>query len=254
MVRPCLLVVATALFPAVAVTAGVVSYDGAASTKALGKAAAGACNSNIGDDYAVVNPRQWNVSDTCNTCVQVFCNDARCASTGSVVLHVVDKSPDCLENGLDMSSEALKKLTGSTEAASFTIRWGFVTCPTTTDKSKPETPYKAGNVEPAKASTNAVSILQTTDKGVDKTPTQPGESDQKLVITKFESADGTGSSGSSPFFVVLAVLIAVCAFALVMVVAAVIRKKRLGKKTVCTTRSFDTFSSPAHTKSSIVKF
>uniref|UniRef100_M4BG12 Expansin-like EG45 domain-containing protein n=1 Tax=Hyaloperonospora arabidopsidis (strain Emoy2) TaxID=559515 RepID=M4BG12_HYAAE len=253
MVRPFLLAVATALFPAVVypvgnVATGIVSYDGTGSAKGLGQAAVGACNSNIGDDYAVVNPLQWNVTDTCNTCVQVFCNDARCASTGPVVLHAVDKSPDCLENGLDMSSEALKKLTGSNEAASFTIRWEFVTCPTTTDKSKPETPYKAGNVEPAKGSTKAVSILQETDKNVDKT------SNHQLVVTKVESTDDARSFGTSPFFVVFAVLVAVCAFALVMVLLTVIRKKRRGKHSVCTTRSFDTFNSPANTKSSIVKF
>ncbi|CAI5737777.1 unnamed protein product [Hyaloperonospora brassicae] len=242
MVRPVYFVVvaATALLSAVVCHVGaaavgdVLPYGGTATTKALGQAAAVACNANIGDSYAVVKRFQGN--------------------RPPVILRIVDDCPTCEDEGLDMAPATLQTMSGSSVPGLYAIRWEFVNCPATPGRAPPT--YEAGVVEPATASTNPVSILQANEKDVDRTRRQePAAADHKLLIAEAESSDDAKkSSGTSLVIVILVGLVAVGACALAVVFFTVANKKRRSKRGPCTTRSFDTFSSPATAKVSIVKF
>ncbi|CAI5731384.1 unnamed protein product [Hyaloperonospora brassicae] len=263
MVRPVYFVVvaATALLSAVVCHVGaaavgdVLPYGGTATTKALGQAAAVACNANIGDSYAVVKRFQGNVTLNCNTCVRAVCHSGLCGGSATpVILRIVDDCPTCEDEGLDMAPATLQTMSGSSVPGLYAIRWEFVNCPATPGRAPPT--YEAGVVEPATASTNPVSILQANEKDVDRTRRQePAAADHKLVITEAESSDDAKkSSGTSLVIVILVGLVAVGACALAVVFFTVANKKRRSKRGPCTTRSFDTFSSPATAKVSIVKF
>ncbi|EEY53884.1 uncharacterized protein PITG_07523 [Phytophthora infestans T30-4] len=116
------------------------------------------------------------------------------------------------------------------------------------------TTYKAGKVTAADDSGSGVSILQSSEAGVEKTPStqqqddtddtkQTAGSDTKQANTK-SAAD---SSGTSPVVVALIVLAVVGGIALAAI-AYVVKKKKLDDKRIdrdeAMIRSFDTFSSP----------
>ncbi|EEY53894.1 uncharacterized protein PITG_07537 [Phytophthora infestans T30-4] len=123
--------------------------------------------------------------------------------------------------------------------------------------------YQAGKVTAADDSGSDVSILQSSEAGVDKTPStqqttdtddpsQAAGSDTKRVTTKTEEK----SSGTSPVLVALVVLAAVGGIALVAVAYSV-KKKKLDDKRIDRdenlVRSFDTFSSPLRINETIAK-
>ncbi|KAF4037282.1 Lytic transglycosylase [Phytophthora infestans] len=123
--------------------------------------------------------------------------------------------------------------------------------------------YQAGKVTAADDSGSDVSILQSSEAGVDKTPStqqttdtddpsQTAGSDTKRVTTKTEEK----SSGTSPVLVALVVLAAVGGIALVAVAYSV-KKKKLDDKRIDRdenlVRSFDTFSSPLRINETIAK-
>ncbi|KAI9982591.1 hypothetical protein PInf_008563 [Phytophthora infestans] len=123
--------------------------------------------------------------------------------------------------------------------------------------------YQAGKVTEADDSGSDVSILQSSEAGVDKTPStqqttdtddpsQTAGSDTKRVTTKTEEK----SSGTSPVLVALVVLAAVGGIALVAVAYSV-KKKKLDDKRIdrdeSLVRSFDTFSSPLRINETIAK-
>ncbi|KAL3659855.1 hypothetical protein V7S43_015157 [Phytophthora oleae] len=114
--------------------------------------------------------------------------------------------------------------------------------------------YKAGKVTAADESGSDVSILQSSEAGVEKTSStqqtddtdntsQTAGSDTKQVTTKSQAE----SSGTSPVVVALIVLAVVGGIALAAV-AYVVKKKKLDDKQIdrdeAMIRSFDTFSSP----------
>ncbi|KAI9982582.1 hypothetical protein PInf_008554 [Phytophthora infestans] len=116
------------------------------------------------------------------------------------------------------------------------------------------TTYKAGKVTAVDESDSGVSILQSSEAGVEKTPStqqqddtddtkQTASSDTKQANTK-SAAD---SSGTSPVVVALIVLAVVGGIALAAI-AYVVKKKKLDDKRIdrdeAMIRSFDTFSSP----------
>ncbi|POM78715.1 Carbohydrate-binding protein [Phytophthora palmivora] len=122
--------------------------------------------------------------------------------------------------------------------------------------------YQAGKVTAADESGSGVSILQSSEAGVEKTPStqqqdesdstsQTAGSDVKQVSTK--SAAG---SGTSPVLVALIVLAAVGGIALAAV-AYTVKKKKLDDKRIDRdeglARSFDTFSSPVRIDETIAK-
>ncbi|POM63417.1 Carbohydrate-binding protein [Phytophthora palmivora] len=122
--------------------------------------------------------------------------------------------------------------------------------------------YQAGKVTAADESGSGVSILQSSEAGVEKTPStqqqdesdstsQTADSDVKQVSTK--SAAG---SSTSPVFVALIVLAAVGSIALAAV-AYTVKKKKLDDKRIDRdeglARSFDTFSSPVRIDETIAK-
>lgn len=115
--------------------------------------------------------------------------------------------------------------------------------------------YKAGKVTAADESGSDVSILQSSEVGVEKTPStqqtdddtdntsQTAGSDTKQANTKSQAE----STGTSPVVVALIVLAVVGGIALAAV-AYVVKKKKLDDKQIdrdeAMIRSFDTFSSP----------
>ncbi|OWZ10096.1 hypothetical protein PHMEG_00017110 [Phytophthora megakarya] len=111
--------------------------------------------------------------------------------------------------------------------------------------------YQAGKVSAADESGSGVSILQSSEAGVENTPTtqqdddtsQTASSDVKQVTTKSQAE----SSGTSPVLIALVALAAVGGIALAAV-AYTVKKKKLDDKRIDhdegMARSFDTFSSP----------
>ncbi|KAL4099157.1 hypothetical protein PRIC1_006967 [Phytophthora ramorum] len=122
--------------------------------------------------------------------------------------------------------------------------------------------YTAGKVVAADESSSGVSILQSSEAGVEKTPSTQtdsdstsqtaGSGDAKQVTTKSENS----SSNTSPVFIALAVVAMVAGIALAAV-AYTAKKKRLDDKNVdrneAMARSFDTFSSPVRISTTIAK-
>ncbi|KAG2786199.1 hypothetical protein Pcac1_g4237 [Phytophthora cactorum] len=122
-------------------------------------------------------------------------------------------------------------------------------------RSSSSTSYKAGKVTAADESGSDVSILQSSEAGVEKTSntqqqdeetddtTQTAGSNTKQVNTK----SAAESSGTSPVVVALIVLAVVGGIALAAIVY-VVKKKKLDDKQIdrdeAMIRSFDTFSSP----------
>lgn len=232
-----------------------VYYTGDGTANAVGQTAAGTCNSGIGDNYAALNSDQWNSTLNCSKCVEVVCDDDRCSDTTSpVTVYIVDKCTECEDEGLDLSPAVFKKLTGS-DPTRYTIKWEFVTCPEnsfSTLKSGGGNTYEAGKVEAANETPSTVSILQANEEGVEKTSSaQQQDESEKQANTKSDASGG--ASGTSPFIVCLVIAGAVCAVALAAVTFSAKKKKWGGKRDDCVTRSFDTFSSPAQTKATIVK-
>ncbi|ETL79054.1 hypothetical protein L917_20243, partial [Phytophthora nicotianae] len=120
--------------------------------------------------------------------------------------------------------------------------------------------YQAGKVTAADESGSGVSILQSSEAGVEKTPStqqtddadQTADSDTKQVTTKTKAK----SSGTSPVFIAMAVLAAVGGIALAAVAYSV-KKKKLDDKRIDRdenlARSFDTFSSPLRINETIAQ-
>ncbi|KAG3244423.1 hypothetical protein PI124_g10796 [Phytophthora idaei] len=124
--------------------------------------------------------------------------------------------------------------------------------------------YQAGKVTATDESGSGVSILQSSEAGVEKTPSTQqtdeadnpsqttGSDDTKQVSTRTEE----NSSGTSPVFVALVVLAVVSGVALVAVAYSV-KKKKLDDKRIDRdeglNRSFDTFSSPVRINETIAK-
>ncbi|KAG3001711.1 hypothetical protein PC120_g20113 [Phytophthora cactorum] len=124
--------------------------------------------------------------------------------------------------------------------------------------------YQAGKVTATDESGSGVSILQSSEAGVEKTPSTQqtdeadnpsqttGSGDTKQVSTKTEE----DSSGTSPVFIALVVLAVVGGVALVAVAYSV-KKKKLDDKRIDRdeglNRSFDTFSSPVRINETIAK-
>lgn len=120
-----------------------------------------------------------------------------------------------------------------------------------------------GKVEAADESSSGVSILQSSEAGVEKTKStttddesdstsQTAGSDTQQATTKTESS----SSGTSPVIIALVVCAVVGGIAL-GVVAFVAKKKKLDDKRIdrdeAMARSFDTFSSPVRIQSTIAQ-
>ncbi|OWZ10095.1 hypothetical protein PHMEG_00017109 [Phytophthora megakarya] len=238
-----------AALPAVALAGGAndVYFTGDATANEVGDAAAEACNSGILDNYAAINSDQWNSTQNCNKCIEITCDDDRCKDqTTSVIVHVVGECTDCEDEGLDLAPVVFKKLTGS-DPARYTIKWEFTQCPGNTFNMKSGSTYQAGKVAAADENQKEVKILQANEEGVEN---QKDDSETQQSNTK--SGVEQTAKGTSPFIVALGVLAAVCCVAL----AAVFYKaKKKHDKGECTTRSFDTFSSPTQNKkkASIVK-
>ncbi|GMF32430.1 unnamed protein product [Phytophthora lilii] len=133
---------------------------------------------------------------------------------------------------------------------------------TTNSSSGSDTSYEAGKVVAADESSSGVSILQSSEAGVEKTPStqqqdddntsQTAGSDTKQVSTKSENTD----AGTSPVLIALVVLAVVGGIALAAV-AYVSKKKKLDDKRIdrdeAMMRSFDTFSSPVRINETIAK-
>ncbi|KAL4164165.1 hypothetical protein KRP22_004785 [Phytophthora ramorum] len=100
----------------------------------------------------------------------------------------------------------------------------------------------AGKVSAADETPSSVNILQANAEGVEKTSTQQQQGE----------SDGSSSPTTSPFFIALGALVAVCAVALAAVAYSA-KKKKWSEKGECVTRSFDTFSSPTQSKAAIAK-
>ncbi|GMF25233.1 unnamed protein product [Phytophthora lilii] len=120
-------------------------------------------------------------------------------------------------------------------------------------KSGTSNTYQAGTVTAADESSDGVSILQSSEGGVEKTPsTQQQDDDAEKANTKSAEL----SKGTSPVIVALVVLAVVGGIALAAV-AYTVKKKKLDNKRIDRddnlTRSFDTFSSPVRIKSTIAK-
>ncbi|POM59913.1 hypothetical protein PHPALM_31291 [Phytophthora palmivora] len=127
---------------------------------------------------------------------------------------------------------------------------------TTNSSSSSDNAYKAGKVIAANESGSGVSILQSSEAGVEKTPStqqqqQDDESDNTSQTagsdTKQVSTKSASEKGTSPVLVALIVLAAVGGIALAAV-AYTVKKKKLDDKRIdrdeALLRSFDTFSSP----------
>uniref|UniRef100_K3X0Q7 Expansin-like EG45 domain-containing protein n=1 Tax=Globisporangium ultimum (strain ATCC 200006 / CBS 805.95 / DAOM BR144) TaxID=431595 RepID=K3X0Q7_GLOUD len=105
--------------------------DGTAYT--LGSTSAGNCNmmaanSDAGANYAAINNPQWDGMKSCGRCAEVSCDDARCTSTSSQVVQILDRCPECKSGDLDLSPSVFKMITGS-DPARLSIKWKFVDCP-----------------------------------------------------------------------------------------------------------------------------
>jgi len=120
--------------------------------------------------------------------------------------------------------------------------------------------YKAGKVVAADESSSGVSILQSSEAGVEKTSSVQQDEDTSATQQDSDSTSQTAgsseqattksedtSSGTSPVLIALVVLGAVGGIALAAV-AYVVKKKKLDDKRIdrdeAMMRSFDTFSSP----------
>ncbi|KAL4115118.1 hypothetical protein PRIC2_014012 [Phytophthora ramorum] len=243
---------AAAALPAVALAGADTFFMGDGTGNDVGQAAAGKCNSAIGANYAAINSDQWNSTLNCGRCIQVSCDDSRCANTESTVtVYVVGECTECEDEGLDLSPTVFKKLTGS-DTSRYTIEWKFTDCPTisgnsfntlkSTGTGSGNTNYQAGKVSAADETPSSVNILQANAEGVEKTSTQQQQGE----------SDGSSSPTTSPFFIALGALVAVCAVALAAVAYSA-KKKKWSEKGECVTRSFDTFSSPTQSKAAIAK-
>ncbi|ETI32000.1 hypothetical protein L917_20229 [Phytophthora nicotianae] len=113
--------------------------------------------------------------------------------------------------------------------------------------SSSSTTYKAGKVTAADESGSDVSILQSSEAGVEKTSSVQQQDDETDDTKQASTKSAAKSSGTSPVVVALIVLAVVGGIALAAV-AYVVKKKKLDDKRIdrdeAMIRSFDTFSSP----------
>ncbi|CAH0478939.1 unnamed protein product [Peronospora belbahrii] len=234
-------------------------FTGMGTVNTEGQAAAVACSADIDDNYVTINSNQWNSTQNCGKCVDIVCEDARCTDSAiRVTAFIVDKCTDCQTESLGLSPSVYKTVTGSSDTTPYTIKWQIANCPADAKsffvnlKARSGTTYEAGMVEAATDSSSNVSILEENDKEVEKMPTTQEQDKSDGANTK----SGDDAPGTSTIVVVLVVLVAVCGVALAVVafIFSAKKKKEWGKKLDdCMTRSFDTFSSPAQTKATIVK-
>ncbi|ETM98635.1 hypothetical protein PPTG_19414 [Phytophthora nicotianae INRA-310] len=113
--------------------------------------------------------------------------------------------------------------------------------------SSSSTTYKAGKVTAADESGSDVSILQSSEAGVEKTSSVQQQDDETDDTKQASTKSAVEASGTSPVVVALIVLAVVGGIALAAV-AYVVKKKKLDDKRIdrdeAMIRSFDTFSSP----------
>ncbi|KDO23024.1 hypothetical protein SPRG_11871 [Saprolegnia parasitica CBS 223.65] len=79
-------------------------------------------------NYAALNAPQWANLAHCGRCARVRCVDARCNSTATALVMLVDQCPECKHGDLDLSPKVFREITGH-DATRLKVAWSFARCP-----------------------------------------------------------------------------------------------------------------------------